>query len=327
MNPYSSGSIRRFSPCSVGNICSALGRNSVQSSCLTDNRGVVTITGNQCGNGIVEEGEDCDCGGASGCTGNSCCNPTTCKFNTGAVCDPSNEGCCTSQCQFAASGTVCRASTGQCDPQETCSGGNGTCPADKTAQDGTSCGSGLQCASGQCTSRDQQCKTVMGTYTQGNDTYACNSQTCVLSCGSPDFGPNVCYSMQQNFLDGTPCSGGGRCNNGVCRGASAGGEIRSWIDDNRTLVIALASVIGGLLLLGILSCCIRACRRPRGKRMPSAITNRRGVHGPQPPRNGGWQGPPIPPAMQERGYGGSGPAPFYPQQPPPTYTNPSVRYA
>merc|ERR1712000_727268 len=75
MNPYSSPGITTFSPCSVGNICSALGRNSVQSSCLTDNKGVVTITGNQCGNGIVEEGEDCDCGGDEGCSGNTCCNP------------------------------------------------------------------------------------------------------------------------------------------------------------------------------------------------------------------------------------------------------------
>ena len=60
MNPYSSPGVTSFSPCSIGNICSALGRNSVQSNCLTDNKGVTVITGNQCGNGIVEEGEDCE---------------------------------------------------------------------------------------------------------------------------------------------------------------------------------------------------------------------------------------------------------------------------
>ncbi|KIW44634.1 uncharacterized protein PV06_03089 [Exophiala oligosperma] len=317
MNPYSSPDITKFSPCSIGNICSALGRNSVQSGCLTDNRGVVTITGNQCGNGIVEEGEDCDCGGADGCAGNSCCNPDTCKYNQGAVCDPSNEGCCTPQCQFASASTVCRASTGVCDPEETCSGTNGTCPADVTAPDGTSCKSGnatgLHCASGQCTSRDLQCKTLMGDYTSTNDTYACNSQTCSISCGSPDFGPNVCYSMQQNFLDGTPCGGDGKCRNGVCKGSTVGGEVKSWIDHNKTLVIALASALGGLLLLAILGCCVRACRKPRAKQMVAGGQRRRNR---PPPR--GWDGPPVPMQMQDRGYGQPNWGPS-PQQPPPTY--------
>ena len=215
MNPYEVDGISAFSACTVGNICSALGRNSVSSSCLSDNKGVTTITGQQCGNGIVEEGEDCDCGGTANCGNNACCDATTCKFKSGAVCDPSNEDCCTN-CQFSSAGTVCRASTGQCDPQETCSGNNATCPPDMSAPDGQSCGNGsqsLQCASGQCTSRDQQCKTLMGSYTTKNDTYACNSQDCTLSCASPEFGPGVCYSMQQNFLDGTVCGGGGKCNN------------------------------------------------------------------------------------------------------------------
>src|SRR3954467_5408655 len=103
----------------------------------------------------------------------------------------------------------------------------------------------------------------MGSYTQGNDTYACSSSGCQISCASPEFGRNTCYSMQQNFLDGTSCQGGGRCSNGDCRGSSVGKEITSWIDDNKTLVIALASVIGGLIVIAILSCCISRCRRKR----------------------------------------------------------------
>ena len=215
MNPSSAEGISSFSPCTVGNICSALGRNSVKSTCLSNNQGLTTVTGQQCGNGVVEAGEDCDCGGTENCGNNSCCDATTCKFKNNAVCDDSNEDCCRS-CQFASSGTVCRPSTGQCDPQETCSGTNATCPPDISAPDGQTCGNGsqsLQCASGQCTSRNQQCKTLMGSYTTKNDTYACNSQDCTLSCASPEFGPNVCYSMQQNFLDGTVCGGGGKCSN------------------------------------------------------------------------------------------------------------------
>ncbi|RMD44163.1 hypothetical protein DV735_g1043, partial [Chaetothyriales sp. CBS 134920] len=339
MNPYSEPGIQSFSPCTIGNICSGLGSSSVQSSCLTDNKGIATITGQQCGNGIVEDGEDCDCGGEESCQTDPCCDATTCKFTSGSVCDPSNEGCCTAQCQFSAEGTVCRASTGSCDPQEVCSGTNATCPADANSPDGTSCGTDLKCASGQCTSRDLQCKTAMGSYTQNNDTYACDSQVCTLSCASPAFGYNVCYTMQQNFLDGTPCGGSGKCSNGVCRGGSVTGRVGSWINDNKTLVIALASALGGLLVIALLGCCIRACRRPRAKAVAPGYHRSRRAHA-----RHGWDGPPIPEQMQQRGYGGdtgsswqAPPPPLpqgatptewggYPMQPPPSYAR-ATRYA
>lgn len=329
MNPASVPGSDKFSACSIGNICSALGRNSVKSSCLVPNRGVTTISGSQCGNGIVEAGEECDCGGPSGCGSNSCCNPTTCKLTTNSQCDPSNEDCCTSTCKFAASGTVCRESTGICDPQETCSGTNATCPADQTAADGTSCGNStesLTCSSGQCTSRDLQCKTIMGSYTQGNDTYACDQSSCSISCASPQFGFNRCYGMKQNFLDGTSCDGGGKCSNGACQGSTVGGQIVSWIDQNKTLVIALAAGLGGLFLLSVL-CCFISCfrRRRRARKMP-----------PRPPP--GWAGPPA--AMRYRDVYGGAPIPRPPQMrnsqrwrgyehpPPPVYMNgSSVRYA
>lgn len=138
MNPSTGPNIQKFSPCSIGNICSAIGRNSVKTNCLTANKDVTTISGSQCGNGIVESGEECDCGGTAGCTDNACCDATTCKFKANAVCDPSNEDCCTSTCQLSSNGTVCRASTGVCDPQEICSGTAATCPVDATAPDGIS---------------------------------------------------------------------------------------------------------------------------------------------------------------------------------------------
>lgn len=136
MNPASGRNNNVFSACTVGNVCSAIRSNRVRTSCLTANRNVTTINGGQCGNGIVEVGEECDCGGTTGCGDNSCCDPTTCTFRGNAVCDNSNDECCTSSCQFASSTTVCRSSTGPCDIEETCSGTAALCPADTFAVNG-----------------------------------------------------------------------------------------------------------------------------------------------------------------------------------------------
>jgi len=177
-------------------------------------------------------------------------------------CSDSNEDCC-SNCQFASTDTVCRASTGVCDPEEKCPGTAAACPTDAVAPNGQNCGSGLQCASGQCTSRDQQCKTVMGQLAgSGNSTHACDSTSCQLTCASPQFG-SMCYGLQQWFLDGTPCGGGGQCKQGACSGSNVLNDVKSWIDTHLTLVIGLAAGIGGLLVLTIISCCVRGCIRRR----------------------------------------------------------------
>jgi hypothetical protein len=346
MNPSTAENINKFSPCSIGNICSALGRNSVKSTCLTQNKGVTTISGQTCGNGIVEGDEECDCGGEEGCGNNSCCNAKTCKFQTNAVCDDSNEDCC-KDCQFASSTQVCRASSGPCDPQETCTGTSPYCPDDKTQPNGQDCGNGLKCASGQCTSRDQQCKTVMGSYTTGNDTYACDNSNCMMSCASPEFPRNTCYGLQQNFLDGTSCSGGGTCSNGQCTGASAGKEITSWINDHKPLVIGLAAAIGSLIVLSILGCCWRCIKRGRNRRKyaknaaalrapPPAFPIAAGAAPPRQhrsrsrsARNGNVPAPP--PMSHAPSSNGWAPqtnhGPQGPTSPPPMYRSSSVRYA
>ena len=329
MNPFTTQGITKFSPCSIGNICSAMGRSSVNTTCFSANKGVVTITGHQCGNGIVEDGEDCDCGGDEGCGDDPCCDAKTCKFKNGAVCDDANEDCC-HDCKFATAAEVCRPSTGPCDPQETCTGRDAVCPPDNTAPDGQTCSlpanssvsnaGQLTCASGQCTSRDLQCRSVMGAYTHGNnDTYACDSNTCTMSCASPSFGPGTCYGLQQNLLDGTPCGGGGKCSNGRCLGSSAAKEVGNWITSHKPLVIGIGCAIGGLILLAILSSIYNCCRRrrrpvpvktPQGMVPPGGWYNRAA---PPPPIQGatyqplqgqaspGWRPPPPPPPFQQGG--------------------------
>jgi hypothetical protein len=140
----------------------------------------------------------------------------------------------------------------------------------------------------------------------------------------------VCYSMKQNFLDGTPCDGGGKCSNGACQGSTVGGEIVSWIDQNKTLVIGLAAGIGGFLVVALL-CCIISCfrRRRRAKKLPMRPPpGWRGV--PAPMRyapGGGWGSyiPPPPPVKSSGRWGGMG---GRGDPPPPVYlSGPSVRYA
>ncbi|MFO0548593.1 MAG: hypothetical protein U0271_09410 [Polyangiaceae bacterium] len=56
----------------------------------------------------------------------------------------------TCQARFVLGGTICRASTGPCDPSESCSGGNAACPADTLFPAGMLCRS----ASGPCDAPD-----------------------------------------------------------------------------------------------------------------------------------------------------------------------------
>ena len=47
-----------------------------------------------CGNGIIDDGEECDCG--SQCTPDSCCSPVTCRLKADAQCE---SGPCCDNCK------------------------------------------------------------------------------------------------------------------------------------------------------------------------------------------------------------------------------------
>lgn len=151
----------------------------------------------------------------------------------------------------------------------------------------------------------------MGIYSNtGNSTYACYNDGCMALCASPELPPNTCYQMKQSYLDGTACGGGGRCSNGVCSGSSVGGEIKNWIERNKTLFIALVAGIGGLLVISILSCCISSYRRRRRIRHAKAAQAAVAASGwGRPPHGGGGGGyhrvsPPQQMMQRDNGYSG-----------------------
>lgn len=272
MSPVSAHNTSSFSACSIGNICTTLG-SGVNTSCLADPGERTVISLQQCGNGIVEPGEDCD----PGSSGSSCCNPQTCKFAAGAVCDPASSPCCTGKCQYAPKTTVCRpAVDAQCDVAETCTGNNATCPADVTKPDGQGCGAsgaGLSCAAGLCTSRDAQCRSQG---TSMNITRACTlsaTSTCQLSCADPSSNAD-CILLSNNFVDGTECGYGGRCRQGICQTGSFLNRAKSWYRQNLQIAIPVTIVVGILILVILFSLfsCLRRRHRLRqaGKTAPSA---------------------------------------------------------
>ncbi|VDN03410.1 unnamed protein product [Thelazia callipaeda] len=118
--------------------------------------------GARCGNGIVEAGEECDCGTPNACI-NKCCNPATCKLVETADC-ASGECCDLNTCQMLPASTVCRQPTNECDLPEYCDGQMEHCPADFYVQDGHKCPDHVDdyCYNGYCGSRDAQCEYIWG---------------------------------------------------------------------------------------------------------------------------------------------------------------------
>uniref|UniRef100_A0A8D0BSU3 Disintegrin and metalloproteinase domain-containing protein 20-like n=1 Tax=Salvator merianae TaxID=96440 RepID=A0A8D0BSU3_SALMN len=111
-----------------------------------------------CGNKIVEDGEQCDCGSALQCKSDPCCQ-TDCKLRSGATC---NIGLCCAHCQHLPAGTVCRKKVSSCDLPEYCNGTSPLCPEDVFVQDGAPCKGGAHCYRGRCTTHTRQCKTIFG---------------------------------------------------------------------------------------------------------------------------------------------------------------------
>lgn len=148
---------KKFSNCNIEEFHNFL--NSGGGACLF-NKPMTLLDAPVCGNGFVEPGEECDCGGPAECAreGNNCC--TKCTLTQGSKC---SNGLCCNNCQMEFMGAVCRDAVNDCDIPEHCTGNSGECPSNVHKMDGYTCEKDQgRCFNGHCKTKDRQCKYIWG---------------------------------------------------------------------------------------------------------------------------------------------------------------------
>ncbi|XP_018561635.1 disintegrin and metalloproteinase domain-containing protein 10 [Anoplophora glabripennis] len=142
----------RFSPCSLRSINPVLNfKARSPKGCFTEPKTAI------CGNGVVEEGEECDCGWEEDCR-DQCCFPMRryapideppCHLTPRSICSPSQGPCCTADCQVKF-GDKCRDDNG-CRDESFCNGRDPHCPPSINKPNKTICNKEFVCFMGECT--------------------------------------------------------------------------------------------------------------------------------------------------------------------------------
>lgn len=142
----------KFSPCSLNSI------NPVLNSKARSNKGCFTEPQIAiCGNGVVEAGEQCDCGWEEDCK-EDCCYPQRrhapleqppCHLTPHSICSPSQGPCCTAECSLKF-GDKCRDDNG-CRDSSYCDGRGPHCPPSINKPNKTICNEEFVCFMGECT--------------------------------------------------------------------------------------------------------------------------------------------------------------------------------
>ncbi|CAI4230543.1 unnamed protein product [Auanema sp. JU1783] len=202
----------QFSKCSVARMHGVWSTGQVH--CLL-NRPFQVNQLRECGNGVVDGSEECDCGSREQCT-DPCCDPLTCTLRAHAQC-AAHHSCC-HRCELRKQGEVCRSSKSSCDVAEVCDGKTGDCPADGHLVDGTTCGEDGQCWRGNCSDPQAQCKNLWGRDSHVAD-LTCFEQNSkgyeYANCGSGPDGIKACQVEDA------------RCGTLHCEGGSASPMIGS----------------------------------------------------------------------------------------------------
>uniref|UniRef100_A0A9J7Z6Z5 Disintegrin and metalloproteinase domain-containing protein 10 n=1 Tax=Cyprinus carpio carpio TaxID=630221 RepID=A0A9J7Z6Z5_CYPCA len=137
----------KFSICSVKNISQVLEKKS--GSCFVESGQPI------CGNGLVEPGEECDCGYSDQCKDECCYDANQpdnrkCKLKPNKVCSPSQGPCCRAECSYKGRNEKCREES-ECAHQGMCNGASAQCPTSEPKANFTACHGDTQvCLNGGC---------------------------------------------------------------------------------------------------------------------------------------------------------------------------------
>ncbi|XP_057692077.1 disintegrin and metalloproteinase domain-containing protein 10-like [Corythoichthys intestinalis] len=137
----------KFSICSVRNISQVLEKK--RSNCFVESGQPI------CGNGLVEPGEECDCGYSDQCRDQCCYDANQadnkkCKLKPNKVCSPSQGPCCTAECSYKGRNEKCRDES-ECAHQGMCNGVSPQCPSSEPKANFTACHGETQvCLNGGC---------------------------------------------------------------------------------------------------------------------------------------------------------------------------------
>ncbi|XP_060767458.1 disintegrin and metalloproteinase domain-containing protein 10 isoform X2 [Neoarius graeffei] len=138
----------KFSICSIRNISQVLEKK--RALCFVESGQPI------CGNGMVEAGEQCDCGYSDQCKDRCCYSANEpdgrkCTLKLETKCSPSQGPCCTEQCEFKGRDQKCR-NESDCALERMCSGNTAQCPASVPKANLTACHGDTQvCINGACT--------------------------------------------------------------------------------------------------------------------------------------------------------------------------------
>jgi len=228
-----------------------------------------------CGNGALD---DCQvCSSALGATENGTCtirpSATICRASAG-ICD-NEESCdgisplCPSDGKMSAS-TLCRASGGICDIEESCDGVNDECPFDEKEAKNTPCRAPAGICDGAevCDGLSAECPTDA----KKPNTYICRPAQSECDVGEFCNGSSDECPADQHDPDATPCVNG-TCQDGTCINESNGSSSTGGSDSlpagnpefgcNCSLQDAGMSSSGATILLGNLALMLFRRRRSR----------------------------------------------------------------